>query len=69
MAQADIEMWVDNVKDTIDDRSGLSLEDQLEALRELIQYIEITSISDVKALQKQVTDRTRPKRIRREGSK
>lgn len=50
MSQADIEIWVDNVKDTIDDRDGLSPSDQIAALRELIEYIQVTSLADAKAL-------------------
>lgn len=68
MAQADIEIWVDNVKDTIDDRDGLSPRDQIAALTELIEYIQVTSLADAKAAMPKPR-RRRSKPRRREGSK
>lgn len=49
MSQADIDIWVDNVKDTIDDRDGLSPHEQIAALNELIEYIHVTSLADARA--------------------
>jgi hypothetical protein len=46
MSQADIEIWVDNVTDTIDDRDRLSPADQIAALNELIGYINNVSLPE-----------------------